>query len=298
MAPVNGKRVTPAIMARPREKEARPPKDDPCTRRYLALVDELMREESSVRPAGAQTRVAERIGASQSGLAKIMGNTRGVGVEVLHAAVRSLRIDPRYFFDRREPATYREYMTSEPPFPAWREFLESPAGRELDDAERRALASIDLAEFEPSADFYEAVLFALARKAKRVEAGRHEPAAAHVIVATVQGPPRVVVDDRAESRIDRDDAPEARVVYLRARAERLAAKKPAWAPLVEDAVAIVAGSRYLPEALTRDDDVRADGELRAAFEQLEQDGGAAATAPLKSAKTQAAGGKTGGKKGR
>jgi transcriptional regulator with XRE-family HTH domain len=133
-------------------------------RRYLRLVDELGAEEGA--PAhGWVTAVARRLGITQGYLSRIQRRQRDAGPEAVDKAIARLRIRRAYFYDEREPTTYKEYLGKEPVFAGWREFLESPAGEDLTKEERLALASFLVPDGgEPSASFYEGVLHVMRKR--------------------------------------------------------------------------------------------------------------------------------------
>lgn len=128
-------------------------------RRYLQLVEELGAEEGA--PAhGWTTAVARRLGISQSYLSRLSRRERvGVGPEIVDKAISRLRVRRAYFYDAREPASYKEYLGKEPVFQGWRDFIDSPVGQDVTEQERTALAAFLIPDGgEPSAAFYEGVL--------------------------------------------------------------------------------------------------------------------------------------------
>jgi transcriptional regulator with XRE-family HTH domain len=133
-------------------------------RRYLQLIEELGGEEGA--PAhGWVTAVAKRVNVNQGYLSRIYRREREVGAETIDKAIAALRIRRAYFYDARAPKSYKEYLGKEPVFSGWREFLESPAGEDITEGERLALASFLVPDGgEPNSAFYEGILHVMRKR--------------------------------------------------------------------------------------------------------------------------------------
>lgn len=134
------------------------PKMTRAARRFAELLAELGREEGGER---WQTPVAKRLGISQSTVSRSLRGERGVGADAIESAVTVLRLNPQYFFGSRDPESYHEYVTKDPPYQAWRDFLATDAGRRMTLDERRTLAEMRLYGRESTVDLYTAWLLAL-----------------------------------------------------------------------------------------------------------------------------------------
>lgn len=140
--------------------------------RYLRLVEALGAEEGA--PAhGWVSRVARRLGVTQGYLSRLYRGERAGGTaDVVAKAVDHLGIRREYFTDIREPVSWRDYLGTEPAYPAWREFISSPTGADVTDQEREALASFLVPDGgEPSVAFYEGVLHMMRARISRAELG-------------------------------------------------------------------------------------------------------------------------------
>lgn len=109
--------------------------------RYVRLVQEIGRELGMRH--GWKSEVARRLDVDQSYLSRLLSRERtSVGVEKIQQAVRRMRISHEYFYGVKDPVTYRDYIVrSEPPYAAWREFLDTELGRSMTADERSTLAS-------------------------------------------------------------------------------------------------------------------------------------------------------------
>lgn len=135
---------------------------DRAKRRFLRLIEELGTEEGA--PGyGWKSRVARRLNLSQGYVNRLISKERvSVGADSIDKVVQRLRIDRKYFYDAREPSSYKEYSSNskEPVFQAWKEFRESPIGSAINEAERAALATFAVPDGgEPTVAFYEGVLY-------------------------------------------------------------------------------------------------------------------------------------------
>lgn len=160
------------------------PEDARASKRYVFLVEELIREYAAAsgkdsqrsREWGALSHVAETLGVSQPTLSKVLSGSRKAGSAAVRQAIKRLRIRDEYFYGPREPASYREFMTrgKEPLFSAWRKFLEQPeSGQTMTPAEREVVAMAVVPDGrEPTVAFYAAHLFALRNLLTRSEMNR------------------------------------------------------------------------------------------------------------------------------
>lgn len=143
--------------------------------RYLRLIEELGAEEGAP-DHGWKSRVARRLGIDQSFVSRLVRRDRlSVGADSIDKAVAKLRIRREYFYDQREPTSYTDYIAggNEPTFSGWRTFRESPIGRAISEDERVALCSITLPDgAEPTAAFYEGMLYMVQNRITRAEAER------------------------------------------------------------------------------------------------------------------------------
>lgn len=148
---------------------------DRAKRRYLRLIEELGAEEGAPEH-GWKSRVARRLGIDQSFVSRLVRRDRtSIGADSIDKAVMHLRLRREYFYDAREPSTYRDYIVTrkEPIYEGWREFRASPMGRALSDAELGILTSIQLPEgYDPRAAFYEGVLYMVQNRITRADLER------------------------------------------------------------------------------------------------------------------------------
>lgn len=99
---------------------------DVSTRRLKALLEQLLAEDSARR---SQARVAARTGLSESMVSKILsGQRKSPTAETIGRVVRSMKLDPAYFFDdpdlEPEP-DYRDFVrarVASATAPMWAEF--------------------------------------------------------------------------------------------------------------------------------------------------------------------------------
>lgn len=167
--------MTPPVAKTTKETER-------ASRRYLQLVEELIREYADKNPGatarvkerGAISAVAEQLDVSQGHVSRLLARERGARDGLIRTAMARLRIREEYFYGLKEPATYHDYVGhgKEPIFPAWKEFLEKRNG-ELKKDERDAVAAAPVPEgYEPTVAFYESHLFAHRHLLTRIEVAR------------------------------------------------------------------------------------------------------------------------------
>lgn len=86
------------------------------TERYLALIDQLLREEGGDESRGSTARVARRLGVSGPFISMVRKGDRGVGREALTKAMDTMGLRAAFFHDPQlGPAPdYREHLRSSP----------------------------------------------------------------------------------------------------------------------------------------------------------------------------------------
>jgi len=144
-----------------------------ANRRFLQLIEELGAEEGAPEH-GWKSRVARRLGVNPSYISILARSVRvTVGADSIEKACAHLRLHRDFFYGIRNPASYRDYVIAgtDPPYKAWHEFRESPIGRAITEAERVALVSIVVPDgSEPTAAFYEGMLYMIQKRLTRSEA--------------------------------------------------------------------------------------------------------------------------------
>lgn len=80
-----------------------------ASKRYLLLLKQLLAEDPD---RGGPTRIAKTLHVSKGTMSKILKETspRGAGLDVVERAIHHLRLDPRYFFDKRSSANYHDHI--------------------------------------------------------------------------------------------------------------------------------------------------------------------------------------------
>jgi transcriptional regulator with XRE-family HTH domain len=141
------------------------------------LIRELAAEHEAPRH-GWRVRVATRLGIDQSFLSRLLNGGRAViGADSVDKAVHHVGVSRAYFAAPGPAVSYRDYLGAEaevrePAFPGWVDFIASPIGHEIKGHERRALASIVFEHGEPTAAFYEGVLYMLRNRVTPAEMER------------------------------------------------------------------------------------------------------------------------------
>jgi transcriptional regulator with XRE-family HTH domain len=144
-----------------------------ANKRFLQLINELGAEEGAPGH-GWKSRVARRLGVNPSYISILARSVRvTVGADSIEKACAHLRLHRDYFYGIRTPASYKDFVIAgtEPRYQAWREFREGPIGRSITEAERVALVSIVVPDgSEPTAAFYEGMLYMIQKRLTRSEA--------------------------------------------------------------------------------------------------------------------------------